>query len=129
MIAKFTIAALAAGLFATGAATTALAAPTGTTATPVLAAFSTPLDNGHDNHGQDNHGQDNRGGGNDNRQDNDHGRGWDGDRNHDGDWDGHDWHWWHNWGISADLCRDGGGHVNWDQHRCDGGRFDDFHVR
>jgi hypothetical protein len=120
MIAKFTIAALAAGLLATGGVT----APTGTAATPVLATFSTPLDKGHDNHDQGN-----RGGDNDNRHDDDRERGWDGDRNHDGDWDGHDWHWWHDWGISADLCRDGSGHVNWDQHRCEGGRFDDFHIR
>lgn len=65
----------------------------------------------------------------DRNRDNDHGRGWDGDRGRDGDWDGHPWRWWHDWGISADLCRDGGGHVVWDRHRCEGGRFDDFNIR
>jgi hypothetical protein len=118
MIAKLTIAALAAGLLATGGASTALASPTAA-AMPALSAFATPLDRDHDNRGWD--GAD--------RRDNDHGRGWDGDRRRDDNWDGHDWHWWHDWGISPELCRDGGGHVQWDQHRCEGGRFDDFHVR
>jgi hypothetical protein len=76
----------------------------------VLSAFSVPLDNDH-------HG------------DWDHHRDWDGRRDHDGGWAGHPWRWWHDWGISADTCRDGGGHVVWDRHRCEGGRFDDFHVR
>ena len=63
------------------------------------------------------------------RWDRDHGRSWDGDRRGRDGWDGHFWGWWHDSGISWQLCRDGGGHVNWDKHRCEGGRFDDFHVR
>jgi hypothetical protein len=109
---KIAVAAAAVGLLATGGAATALAAPAGTAAAPVLTAFSVPLGNGHG-----------RG------WDNDHGRGWDGRRDRDGGWDGRPWRFWHDGGISADLCRDGGGHVNWDRHRCDGGRFDDFHIR
>lgn len=125
MIAKLTIAALAAGMLATGGASTALAAPATRTATPSLAAFTTPLDFGRDGRG----GDGDRGRDGDGRHGGDHGRGWDGDRRRDHDWDGHNWHWWHDWGISAELCRDGGGHVRWDRHRCEGGRFDDFHVR
>jgi len=95
--------ALAAGLVAAGGATSPLhtsAAPAESATT--LAAFSIPTD---------------------------HHRDWDGDRRGDRGWDGHPWRWWHDWGISADTCRDGGGHVRWDHHRCEGGRFDDFHVR
>lgn len=93
----------------TGLSTSAAAAPAATTA-PVLATFSTPLDNDH-------------------RWDHDHGRSWNNDRRGNDGWDGHPWRWWHNAGISPQLCRDGGGHVVWDRHRCEGGRFDDFHVR
>jgi hypothetical protein len=139
---RMLIGAVAAGLLTAGAGASTLAAPAGAAApATVLTAFSTPLDNTNGNwdHNNGDRGRDGNGGwehnrGGDNRgwdrgRDNDHGRGWDGDRRGDGDWDGHDWHWWHNWGISAALCRDGGGHVRWDQHRCEGGRFDDFHVR
>ena len=31
-------------------------------------------------------------------------------------------------GVSPEQCRDGGGHVNWDRDRCDGGRFDDRRI-
>ena len=135
MIAKLTVAALASAILATGGAT-AVTAPT-SGAAPALAALATPLDRNHGGSGRDGDnrrgdaGRDDHGGnwGRDDRRDNDHGRGWDGDRRRDDNWDGHDWHWWHDWGISAELCRDGGGHVQWDRHRCEGGRFDDFHVR
>ncbi len=103
---RIAVAALAAGVLATGGVATALAAPVGATAAPVLTAFSVPLDNG---------------------QGRDHGR--DGDRGRGEGWDGHPWRWWHDDGISGDLCRDGGGHVDWDRHRCASGRFDDFHIR
>jgi hypothetical protein len=42
-----------------------------------------------------------------------------GDRDHRGDRDG----------VSPEQCRDGGGHVNWDRDRCDGGRFDDRRIQ
>lgn len=135
MIAKLTIAALASAILATGGAAAATAPTSGVA--PALAALTTPLDRNHGGSGRDGDnrrgdaGRDDLGGsrGRDDRRDNDHGRGWDGDRRRDDNWDGHDWHWWHDWGISAELCRDGGGHVQWDRHRCEGGRFDDFHVR
>ena len=110
MIHRLAVAAAAVGLIATGGAATALTAPSGSVAAPVLSAFSAPLDNDH-------------------RWDRDHGRWWDGDRGRGDGWDGHPWRWWHDWGISGDRCRDGGGHVVSDRHRCEGGRFDDFHVR
>jgi hypothetical protein len=106
---------MAAAMLATGGAATGLtglstpAAAAPAAAAPVLTTFSTPLDNDH-------------------RWDRDHGRSWDGDRRGNDGWDGHPWRWWHDAGISPDLCRDGGGHVVGD-HRCEGGRFDDFHVR
>jgi hypothetical protein len=74
---RIAVAALAVGVVATGGAATELAAPAGAAATPVLSAFSVPLDNDHgrandlgrgNDHGRDgDHGRDN---------DNDHGRGW-----------------------------------------------------
>jgi hypothetical protein len=86
----------------------------------VLTAFSAPLDDNHDQDRDRDHGRD-------------HGRdwdhGWDGRRDRDGRWDGHPWRWWHDWGISVALRGDGGGHVDWNRHRCESGRFDDFHVR
>lgn len=133
MIIKLTAAMVAAGMLAAGGVFTTLAAPAAQTVLTSPAAFATPLDIGHDNRSEDGDGhrdgdhnqrRDQR-----DRRDGDHGRGWDGDRRHDDDWDGHNWHWWHDWGISPALCRDGGGHVRWDQHRCDGGRFDDFRLR
>lgn len=133
MIAKLTVAVVAAGMLGAGGVSTALAAPAAQTVSMPLAAFSTPLDFGRGNRSGDGDGGrdgDHRQGRDQNdRRDGDHGRGWDGDRRRDNDWDGHDWHWWHDSGISPDLCRDGGGHVRWDRHRCDGGRFDGFRVR
>jgi Ni/Co efflux regulator RcnB len=110
------IGAVAAGLVAAGAASTLAAAPSTASTAIALSAFSAPLD--------DNHNGDRGHDGNWDRH-----RDWDGDRGRNGGWQGHPWRWWHDWGVSADTCRDGGGHVNWDRHRCDGGRFDDFHVR
>ena len=100
----------AVGLLASGAS--ALPAPWTSAPGLVPSAFSAPADNDH-------------------RWDRDHGRSWDGDRRGNDGWDGHGWRWWHDGGISADLCRDGGGHVvwRWWRHRCQGGRFDDFRVR
>jgi hypothetical protein len=109
---KLAMATMAAGLVATGGVGTALDTPAAASASPDLAAFSVPMD-------KYDHGP----------RDNDHGRGWNGDRRHNGGWDGHAWRWWHNSGISADLCKRGGGHVDWKHHRCVRGRFDDFHVR
>lgn len=57
------------------------------------------------------------------------GHDWDGDRGHEGGWDGHPWRWWHDSGITGQRCRIGGGHVDWARHRCYGGRYDDFRVR
>jgi hypothetical protein len=54
---------------------------------------------------------------------------WNGDRGHDGGWDGHPWRWWHDSGIPGARCRDGGGHIDWRAHRCAGGRYDNFKVR
>jgi hypothetical protein len=111
MLAKtMVMGAVAAGLVATGAGGTFVGAPGTVSARSVPTAFSVSLDDDH-------HG------------DWDHHRDWDGRRDHDGGWWGHPWRWWHDWGISADTCRDGGGHVEWSRHRCEGGRFDDFHVR
>jgi hypothetical protein len=142
-----TAATLATGLLAGTAAAPALAAP-GASAPAVLATYTTALaesphpepphpptppggekgankdDNGHFKPGDNNWKA--------NGHDNNWNKGRDWDRSHDRDhwnWGGHDWHWWHNWGISPRLCRDGGGHVDWQRHRCEGGRFDDFRVR
>jgi hypothetical protein len=128
---------LAAGVVAAGS-TTLTASDAGTSGA-VLTAFSTSSTSptwGHDHH-TDWHSDNRSGSHSDSRTNrrsdnhtNWHWHGyWDGDRRHDGSWDGHPWRWWNTWGISADLCRDGGGHVDWGKHRCDGGRFDDFHVR
>jgi hypothetical protein len=57
------------------------------------------------------------------------GHDWDGNRGRNDGWDGHPWHWWHDAGITAERCRAGGGHVDWPRHHCDGGRYDDFHIR
>jgi hypothetical protein len=109
LLSKLAVAAAVAGLVATGGAGTALAAPADPT--PVPAAFTVPVD-------RYDHGP----------RDNDHGRGWNGDRRRNGGWDGHAWRWWHDRGISADLCQRGRGHVDWRHHRCQGGRFNDFRV-
>ncbi len=61
--------------------------------------------------------------------DRDHGRSWDGNRRGGDGWDGHPWRWWHDQGISAQLCRGGGGHVVGRPAHCAGGRFADFRVR
>jgi hypothetical protein len=103
---------IAAGLVAAGggSAGAVLASPSAVTVQSVPTAFSASLD--RDQHGGwDQHGD------------------WDGRRDHDGGWAGHPWRWWHDWGISADTCSNGGGHVVWSRHQCDGGRFDDFHIR
>lgn len=54
--------------------------------------------------------------------DNDHNGDRDGRRDHDGGWAGHPW------GISVDTCTHGGGHVVWARHRCEGGKYDGFHL-
>ena len=113
---KLVITAAAAGLMMAGSAGTAFASPAESPAGSIAvapAAFSAPADWNNNN----------------NRHDNNHGRGWDGDRRKNADWDGHNWQWWHGWGISPDLCRIGGGHIDWKHRECDGGRFDNFKVR
>lgn len=148
-----TAAALTAGLLAATGAAPALAAP-GVSGPAAPAAYSTALaadphpgpprppgppqppgppggdkgDNKKDN-GPAKPGDNNW---QDKGHDNDWNKGPEWDRGHDRDhwnWGGHNWRWWHDWGISPWLCRDGGGHVDWKRHRCDGGRFDDFRVR
>jgi hypothetical protein len=57
------------------------------------------------------------------------GHDWDGNRRRDGGWEGHPWRWWHDSGITGARCRAGGGHVEGDRHRCEGGRYDDFRIR
>jgi hypothetical protein len=37
------------------------------------------------------------------------------------------WGWWRGV-VSPKACDDGHGHVDWHNHRCAGGRFDDFRV-
>jgi hypothetical protein len=109
------------GAAAFGLITAAVAAfgatPAATTPDVSLAAFSSPHLSGnwiprgpHGDGGYRNHD-------------------WDGNRGHDGGWDGHPWRWWHDSGITVQRCRYSGGHVDWSRHRCEGGRYDDFHIR
>lgn len=101
---------LAVGMTAAGAGTAFAAAPT--TATPVQSVAFTQPSNDWNNDNWD--------------HDRDHNRGhWGWDRNRNGGW----WGDRGRWGVSPQQCRWGGGHPDWSDRRCRGGRFGGDRLR
>jgi hypothetical protein len=112
----------AVGLTAAGAGTAFAATPT--TAQPVQSVAFTQPSNDWNNNNWDHDG--NRDG------DRDRGRGNWGNR---GDWNNHgNWGWgnrgrWGWGGVSPQQCRWGGGHPDWNDRKCRGGRFGGDRLR
>ncbi|HEY9416207.1 MAG TPA: hypothetical protein VIQ30_15715 [Pseudonocardia sp.] len=106
----------AVGMTAAGAGTAFAAAPT--TAAPVQSvAFTQPSYDWNDNRDRDRD------------RDRDRGNwGW-GNR---GNWGWHvngNWGNRGNWGVSPQQCRRGGGHVDWNDRKCRGGRYGGDRLR
>lgn len=154
----FTAATLALGMIAATAAVTAVPAQAATPVTLASVSVAAgpdndqpkppPLVKGNDGKGgDDNKGHDNPGpkggdgpkGGKDWPKGDNHDKGgwdkkWDNRWDHkwDRDWEHWNWNWdgdWRHATISPELCRDGHGHVDWNDRRCRGGYFDGFRIR